>query len=58
YMDVERTQNLDGFYYIGIKRPYSFQTDWKMPQVKNKEEVHQIDNEYGESVVKIYRVSR
>ncbi|KKU51469.1 MAG: Glycosyl transferase family 39, partial [candidate division WWE3 bacterium GW2011_GWC1_47_10] len=33
YMDVERTQNLDGFYYIGIKRPYSFQTDWKMPQV-------------------------
>jgi len=55
YMEADyRTQN--GFYAVGVKRPLSFVTDYKMSNIKGKNTVYVIENEYGETVVRIYRV--
>jgi len=56
YMDTEFKSDAD-FYAIGIKRPQTFATDYSFPQIKNKHTVHEIENEEGETVVKIYRVA-
>ena len=55
-MDTEFKSDAD-FYAIGIKRPQTFATDYSFPQIKNKHTVHEIENEEGETVVKIYRVA-
>ncbi|MBI2620758.1 glycosyltransferase family 39 protein [candidate division WWE3 bacterium] len=55
YMDAKWETN-NGFYFIGIKRPYSFQNDWKTSQIKNKATVRTIPNERGEVVARIYRI--
>lgn len=57
YMDTEASMG-DNIYLIGIKNPYSMAFDRKFPQFKNKVTVHEIENDYGESVVKIYRVDK
>ena len=56
YMDAEFKSDSD-FYAIGIKRPQTFATDYSFPQIKNKHTVHEIKNDRGETVVKIYRVA-
>jgi 4-amino-4-deoxy-L-arabinose transferase-like glycosyltransferase len=54
YMKVDHRDH-DGFYAIGIKRPMSFENDYKFPQIKGKETVHRI--KLGdENVVRIYRI--
>jgi len=55
YMKAE-FRSADGFYAVGIKRPNSFATDYKFPQIKNKHTVLKIKNEYDTTVVRIYRV--
>ncbi|GAJ06690.1 unnamed protein product, partial [marine sediment metagenome] len=55
YMDADYRNN-GGFYAIGVKRPISFATDYKFPQIKGKRTVHKVRNEYGDTVVNIYRV--
>lgn len=44
------------FYAIGIKLPWSFSNDYKFPQIRGKHTVKKIKSEYGENVVRIYRV--
>jgi hypothetical protein len=56
YMDT-RYQADDDYYLVGIKRPLSFVDDYKFPQIGGKETVYEIENEYGETVVRIYLVS-
>ncbi len=55
YMDADY-RNTNGFYAIGIKRPLSFAFDYKFPQIKGKHTVYTIEDEYGDTVVRIYRV--
>lgn len=43
------------FYLVGIIRPLSFVKDYSWPQYGKKEVIHKIENEQGETVVKIYR---
>ncbi|GAI93702.1 unnamed protein product, partial [marine sediment metagenome] len=45
-----------GYYAIGIKRPLSFVTDYKFSQIHSKKTVHTIRNEFGDAIVRIYRV--
>lgn len=56
YMDV-RYKPGRGTYAIGVKRPWSFINDAKFPQIRNKHTVHEIKNEFDETVVRIYRVA-
>lgn len=44
------------FFLVGIKRPLSFRNDYKYPQIGGKETIREIENEYGETVVRIYYV--
>lgn len=44
------------FYAIGIKRPQSLANDYKFPQFNKKSTIHTIENEKGNTVVRIYRV--
>jgi hypothetical protein len=55
YMDAD-VRSSDGFYAVGIKRPYSFAKDYKFPQIKGKHTVHKIQGDQGDAVVRIYRV--
>jgi len=55
YMDVGYKTS-GGYYAIGIKYPWSFQNDYKFPQINKKTTIRKIQNEYGERVVRIYRV--
>lgn len=55
YMDT-RYGTSDGFYAIGIKRPLSFVNNWKLTIIGGKRTVHEIQNEFGETVVRIYQV--
>lgn len=45
----------DKYYAVGIKRPYSFTTDYKFPQIKNKSTIHKVEID-GENVIRIYLV--
>lgn len=55
YMDVDyRSQ--DGFYAVGVKRPLSFVNDYKFSQLRGKKTVYKIQNEYGDTIVRVYRV--
>lgn len=55
YMQVP-LQSSGCIYAIGIKRPLSFANDYKFPQYSKKKTVLKIDNEYGTTVVNIYKV--
>jgi len=44
------------FYIVGVKRPLSFTNDYKYPQIGGKNTVREIENDYGETVVRIYYV--
>ncbi len=55
YMDADYG-NERPFYIVGIKKPLSFVNDYKFPQIGGKRVVHEVKNEYGETVVRIYRV--
>ncbi len=46
------------FYLVGVKRPLSFFNDYKYPQIGGKNTVHEVNAENGETVVRIYRVSK
>lgn len=54
YMSVD-CRDHDGFYAIGVRRPYSFMNDYKFSQLKGKESVASIEVN-GKNMVKIYRV--
>lgn len=55
YIDAQH--GVDNEYYlIGVKRPFSFVNDYKFPQVGGKSTVWEIENDDGETVVRIYRV--
>lgn len=56
YMDAPN-DHTEEYFAIGVKRPYSFATDYKFSQIKNKKEVYSIENNFGETVVRIYLVS-
>ena len=53
-MDAEYRSE-DGFYYVAVKRPLSYVTDWKAKQIKGKKTVYTIKVN-DETVVRIYRV--
>ncbi len=55
YMDVKYRTD-ESFYLVGVKRPLSFSNDRKYPQIGGKNTVKEIRNEFGEMVVRIYRV--
>jgi len=44
-------------YAIGVKEPLSFAEDWRHTNISGKSLVKRIDNEYGETIVNIYRVN-
>lgn len=44
------------FFLIGIKYPLSFREDYKYPQIGGKTTIKEIENESGETVVRIYYV--
>ncbi|MDC0449087.1 glycosyltransferase family 39 protein [bacterium] len=55
YMDVP--YRLEGtFYVVGVRKPLSFVNDWKVTNIGNKEKVHEIYNETGDIIVRIYLV--
>lgn len=53
YMDSEY-KVANSMYLIGVKRPYSFATDYTFPQFKGINTIHKMQNEEGETVVNIY----
>lgn len=54
YMDTKyKSSGL--FYIVGIKRPLSFVDDWGMTQYGSRTLVHEIQNDFGETVVRIYK---
>jgi len=55
YMDADY-RNSNGYYAIGVKKPYNFANDYKFPQIKNKKTVHRIKGEGDQTVVQIFRV--
>ena len=44
------------YYLVGIKKPLSFFNDYKFPQIGRKSTIHEIENEFGVTVVRIYKV--
>lgn len=58
YMAQPREMSSDGYYAIGIKKPNSFATDYKFPQIKNKHTIKKFENEFDKTVVNIYWVDK
>jgi hypothetical protein len=54
YMDAEYSNDRP-FYVIGVKKPLSFVADYKFPQIGRKYTMHEIQNEFGETIVRIYK---
>jgi 4-amino-4-deoxy-L-arabinose transferase-like glycosyltransferase len=54
YVDADYNDTLP-YYAVGVKKPLSFQNDYKFSQIKNKKTVKKIEID-GETMVRIYRV--
>ena len=57
YMDAKHSLDRP-FYLIGVRKPLSFSNDYKYPQIGRKKIVQRIENEFGNEIVRIYRVER
>ena len=55
YMSIKYKYN-NMFYAIGIKRPLDFVVDWKYTNIGGKNLVKEFKDEFGNVVVKVYRV--
>lgn len=55
YMEAPNDRT-ESYYAIGIKRPYSFEVDYKFSQINKKKTVYSIQSESGESVVRIFLI--
>jgi hypothetical protein len=56
YVDALYGMSRNGYYALGVKRPLSFATDYKFPQIKNKHTVHEVIGAEGNTLVRIYWV--
>lgn len=56
YMDAPANEIGNCFYAIGVKRPLSLAYDYSLPHIKNKHTVKTFENEFDETVVRIYKV--
>ena len=53
-MDVDHNNEIP-YYAIGVKKPLSYQNDYKFPQISDKHTVKRIEID-GETKVQIFRV--
>lgn len=56
YMDIERGTG-PKYYAVGVKKPLSFEEDYKFKPIKNKSTIHKIKDDNGDTIVQIFLVN-